>query len=147
MSAFRKLSDSVWANPQIGEAEIAQAAEEGFTLIVNNRPDGEEPGQPEGGSIAAAAEAAGMRYVAIPVDHSGFSQQQVTAMAEALDGLGESDKALAYCRSGTRSTFLWALARSRAKDDPEALAAAAAEAGYDLSSIRPMMDMLAARED
>src|SRR3546814_3638966 len=49
-------------------------------------------------------------------------------------------KILAFCRSGTRSTLLWALTRARAGDNCDKLSATAAKAGYDLSSIRPMMD-------
>ena len=52
---------------------------------------------------------------------------------------------LAYCRSGTRSTFLWALASAKQGGDPDAIVRAAMQAGYDVSPIRPMIDMLAAR--
>ena len=52
---------------------------------------------------------------------------------------------LAYCRSGTRSTLLWALAAAKQGETPDAIARAAAQAGYDVGPIRPMIDMLAAR--
>ncbi|MFW5633657.1 MAG: TIGR01244 family sulfur transferase [Erythrobacter sp.] len=144
MNDFRKLSDRVFASPQIAPEDIAAAKGAGVTLIVNNRPDGEDPGAPQGGEIAAAAHSAGLDYRAIPIGHSGFSEAQVAEMVEALDGAG--GKVLAYCRSGTRSTFLWALAQARTgAATPEEIAAAAREAGYDVSPIRPMIDMLAAR--
>jgi uncharacterized protein (TIGR01244 family) len=57
-------------------------------------------------------------------------------MAEAL---GEEGELLAFCRSGTRSTFLWALARSAQGVPAEELAEAAAAAGYDLRPIRLML--------
>ena len=82
-----------------------------------------------------------MDYVAIPVTHSGFSEPQVVAMAKALEGA--DGPVLAYCRSGTRSTHLWALTRARAGDDVGEIVDAAAKAGYDLSGLRPMLDALA----
>ena len=65
-------------------------------------------------------------------------------MREALDRAGDSP-VLAYCRSGTRSTLLWALAEASAGADPAMLAEAAAGAGYDLAPVAPLLDMLAAR--
>lgn len=139
---FCKLSDKVFASPQIGVAEVAKAADKGFALIINNRPDGEDVDQVPGSEIEAAARAAGMGYVAIPVTHAGFSESQVTAMSKALN---ETDgPVLAYCRSGTRSTLLWSLAEASRGTDPDALARQAAQAGYDITPVRALVDMLAA---
>lgn len=143
MSDFRKLSESMIASPQISLADIAEAKAAGVTLIVNNRPDGEDPYAPQGSEIAAAAEAAGLGYVAIPIGHSGFSEPQVDALIAALEA--NPGAALGYCRSGTRSTLLWALAQAKMGMAPDAIAAAAAQAGYDISPVRSMVDMLAAR--
>ena len=139
---FRKLTDTVYASPQIGLAEVAEASRLGVTLIVNNRPEGESEDQIPGDEIASAAKAAGIDYVAIPVTHAGFAEHQVNAMADALQAA--NGPVLAYCRSGTRSTLLWALARAKAGDDHVLLARQAAEAGYDLTPIRQIMDVLAA---
>jgi len=139
---FRKLTDHVYASPQIGLAEVEQARALGVRLIVNNRPEGESDDQIAGEEIASAAEAAGIDYVAIPVTHAGFAEHQVVAMAEALKRA--QGPVLAYCRSGTRSTLLWALAQAKAGEDPEVLADQAAAAGYDVAPIRQVMDMLAA---
>ncbi|KLI64843.1 TIGR01244 family sulfur transferase [Aurantiacibacter marinus] len=147
MSEFRKLSESFWASPQISEQDVAEAGTQGFAMVINNRPDGEDAGQPEGDVIAAAARAQGMDYRAIPVDHTGFGDAQIAAMAAALAAAGKDGKVLAYCRSGTRSTFLWALAQATAGNDPDEIAAAAMAAGYDLTPIRQALDMLAARAD
>jgi uncharacterized protein (TIGR01244 family) len=142
---FRKLTDTVFASPQIDLDAVAHAAASGFSLIINNRPEGEEPGQIPGEAIEQAARVAGLGYVAIPVTHAGFSQPQVQAMAEALAQKGEG-KVLAYCRSGTRSTLLWSLAEASRGADPEGLAEIAAGAGYDLTPVRALLDMLAAKE-
>ncbi|MCE2828485.1 MAG: TIGR01244 family phosphatase [Sphingomonadales bacterium] len=140
---FRKITDGIYASPQITADQIAEATALGIKLIVNNRPEGEGDDQTPGEEIEAAARAAGMDYVAIPVTHSGFSEPQVKAMADALDTT--QGGVLAYCRSGTRSTLLWALAEASLGGDPDALTNMAAKAGYDVSPIRPLMDMLKAR--
>lgn len=131
---FRKLDDRVSVYGQLDPADVAEAGAQGFTTLINNRPDGEQPGQPTGAEIEAAAREAGLAYVAIPVDHSGLREDQVVAMAAALEQA--EGKSLAFCRSGTRSTFLWALARARLGEDGDTLAAKAAAAGYDISPIR-----------
>jgi uncharacterized protein (TIGR01244 family) len=143
MSDFRRLNENVMVSPQLALGDIALAAAEGVAMIVNNRPDGEDPDAPQGDDIAAAAAAAGLNYVAIPIGHSGFSEPQVDAMIAALEQA--EGPILAYCRSGTRSTLLWALAAAKQGEAPDAIARMAAEAGYDISPIRPMIDMLAAR--
>ena len=83
---FKPLTDSVSVAPQITLEQVAAAKLEGITLIINNRPDGEDPDAPQSADIEAAADAAGIGYAAIPVGHSGFSMSQVDAMIAALDG-------------------------------------------------------------
>jgi uncharacterized protein (TIGR01244 family) len=142
MSDFRQLSDKVWASPQIDLADVRAAAAAGFALLINNRPEGESDDQTSGGDIELAARTAGLDYCAIPITPGGFSREQVEAMAKALSEA--RGPVLAYCRSGTRSTLLWSLARAVAGDDPEAIAAAARQAGYDISPVRGIVDALAA---
>jgi uncharacterized protein (TIGR01244 family) len=144
LSDFRRLSGTMLASPQITVADVAEAKAQGVTLIVNNRPEGESDDQTPGSEIEAAAHAAGIDYLEIPIGHSGFSHPQVAKLAEAL--ADHDGTVLGYCRSGTRSTLLWALARASMGDDPEALTAAAAEAGYDLGPVRPAMDALSAAQ-
>ncbi len=139
---FRQITDTVYASPQIDTTSIAEAKALGVVRIINNRPEGESDDQTPGATIEAAAREAGMDYVAIPVTHAGFSQGQVDAMQEALETA--EGPVLAYCRSGTRSTLLWALARAKAGDNPAAIASKAAGAGYDVSPVRELIDMLAA---
>lgn len=143
MPDFRQLTDAMWASPQIDADDVVAAADAGFALVINNRPDEEEDGQPTGAQIESAAREHGLSYIAIPVGHAGFSEPQVDAMAQALDHA--EGKVLAYCRSGTRSTFLWALARASRGEEPASLVRAAHGAGYDLSPIAPTLEMFAAR--
>ncbi|WP_242137970.1 MULTISPECIES: TIGR01244 family sulfur transferase [unclassified Sphingomonas] len=140
MTTLRTIDASIAVAPQIAPDAIAELAAAGFTDIVNNRPDGEDFGQPSGDAIAAAAAAVGMTYTAIPVTHAGFSHPQIDAMAAVL---GEAKgPVLAYCRSGTRSCNLWALAAVKAGGHPDAVMAKAAAAGYDLTGLRPLLDAL-----
>jgi len=140
---FRKLTDRIFVAPQIDVDAIHAAKLLGVTLVINNRPEEESADQTPGPDIEAAATEAGMDYIAIPVTHAGFAEWQVTAMADAIEKA--DGKILAYCRSGTRSTLLWGLARASKGDHPAVLAEQAADAGYDLSPVIAMMDMLRGR--
>lgn len=144
MSEFRKLTDKLWASPQIDVADVARAKAEGFTYIICNRPDGEGSDQPAATDIRAAAKEHGMGFSEVPVTSAGFSLPQIDAMEKALAKGGE--KVLAYCRSGTRSTLLWALAQAKAGVDLDDVSRRATAAGYDTSAIRPTMEMLAKRD-
>lgn len=140
---FRTLTPDLMVASQIAVDDVAEAAQMGVTLIINNRPEDESDDQTPGEEIEAAARAAGLGYVAIPITHAGFSEPQVAAMVGAL--AGAPGPVLAYCRSGTRSTLLWALAEASQGGDPDALTNMAAKAGYDVGPIRPLMDMLKAK--
>lgn len=140
---LRLLNDRVAVAPQIDPADVPAIAAAGYVAIVNNRPDDEEPGQPAGDAVRAAAEAAGLAYHAVPVGRAGIGQAELDAMTAAL--AGADGPVLAYCRSGTRSCNLWALAGATAGRDPRLIAAQAEAAGYDLSALRPTLDALANR--
>lgn len=138
MPDIRRLDDQVSVAPQLDPAELADVRTAGFVTLINNRPDGEEAGQPEAVAIRAAAEAAGLGYHEIPVGQGGIGHYDLDAMAAAL----EAGPALAFCRSGTRSCNLWALARAKGGDDPAELIAKAAGAGYDLRGLAPTLNAL-----
>ena len=141
MTDIRALNDRVAVAPQIHADDLPAIAAAGYVAVINNRPDGEEPGQPAGAAIRAAAEAAGLSYHEVPVGQMGIGPAQLDAMTAAL---AQADgPVLAYCRSGTRSCNLWALAAARAGRDPALLVAQGAQAGYDLSALRPTLDALA----
>lgn len=142
MSEFRRIDDNLIASPQITPGDVAEAKALGVTLIINNRPEDESPDQTPGPEIEAAARKAGIDYVAIPVTHAGFGPGQVDAMRAALDNA--AGPVLAYCRSGTRSTLLWALAEAKAGKNPSVIASKAAGGGYDVAPIRQMIEMLSA---
>ena len=129
---MKRLDERTFVAGQIRPEDLPAIKAAGVTAIVNNRPDGEEPGQPTDAEIAAAAAAAGLAYRHIPMA-GGLSPALVQDMADALaDAPGPL---LAFCRSGTRSTYLWALAESQRGANGDDLMRKAATAGYDLSPI------------
>ena len=140
---IRRINDRISVSPQIDPADVTELARLGFRAIVNNRPDGEEVGQPDGDAIRAVAETLGLTYTAIPVTQAGFSHPQIDAMTAAIDGAG--GPVLAYCRSGTRSCNLWALAEAKAGGAPGEIVDAGAGAGYDLNGLKPMLDALSGK--
>jgi uncharacterized protein (TIGR01244 family) len=140
MTNFVRVTDQFSVAQQLSAEDFAAAAAAGFTLVVNNRPDGEQPGQLTSAEAEAAARAAGLAYRAAPV--SGMpSEQTVEAMAALFDEHG--GPILAYCRSGTRSITTWALAQAlRGAVPAQELVQAAADAGYDLSALAPVLQRL-----
>ena len=129
---MRRLEEGFSVAGQIAPAQVPDLAAQGIRMIINNRPDGEAPGQPEGEEIRAAAEAAGIAYRAIPV-----RQLDPGAVAQTGRALDEAEgPVLAFCAVGTRSTYLWALARSAQGADADDLVQRAFAAGVDLEPIR-----------
>jgi len=133
MSDFRRVTDDFSTAPQISVADVAEAARQGFTTIINNRPDGEDPDAPQSADIAAAAKAAGLNYIHIPV-RGGPGPAEVEAVKQVIDAA--DGPVLAFCRSGTRSIVTWAIgqATSGAMSRGE-LTDLGRAAGYDLSGV------------
>ena len=133
MADIRKVTDDFAVAPQIAPEDLAEAAARGFTLVINNRPDGEAPGQPASAEMQAAAQAAGLDYLHIPVS-GGPGPNQVEAVLNAV--AEAKGPVLAFCRSGTRSIVTWSLGQAvsgaRPRDELVRLGAAA---GYDLSGV------------
>lgn len=133
---LKRINDAVSVAPQIAPEDLQALKQMGFVAVVNNRPDGESPDQPSGDDIRAAAEAAGLAYFAIPLGREGVTEQMVAETRAVLDGA--AGPVLCYCRSGTRSTTLWAL--SQAGNLPAGdIIEAAAHAGYDMSHLAGML--------
>ena len=134
---FRTLDAETAVAGQLMPEDMQAVADAGYRTVINNRPDGEEAGQPTTEEMKQAAEAAGLGYHAIPMGQAGISQAMIDDSVAAFRKA--KGPVMAFCRSGTRSTLLWAVARSRLGDDPAALAAKAGGAGYDLSPVRGLM--------
>lgn len=134
MSDFRTVTESLSVSPQVDPADMARAAAEGFVLVINNRPDGEDPGQPTSAAVEAAARAAGMDYLYVPV-RGGPTPEQVEVVRAAVESA--VGPVLAFCRSGTRSIVTWSIGQALSGADRETLVSQGRAAGYDLSGVLP----------
>ncbi len=130
-----KINDQVTVSPQIAVADVPAIAAQGFTVLMSNRPDGEERGQPDVAEFEKAAEEAGLRFVHIPIVSGEFTPIAVEDFREILR---EEDKIFAFCRSGTRSAGLWALANAGQIPASEILEQTQ-NAGYDFSAFAPYL--------
>lgn len=134
---IKRIDERISVSPQIDVEDVARLKAAGFVAIINNRPDGEDPTQPPGAAVANAAAAAGLRYFAIPLGRDGVRDELIEATRQALDSV--DGPVLAYCRSGTRSTTLWALSQA-GREATEDVIGKAAGAGYDISHLRGHLD-------
>ncbi|MCC5611596.1 TIGR01244 family phosphatase [Nostoc sp. CHAB 5834] len=135
MTQLNPLSASVSVGPQLQPSHMTALAAQGYASVINNRPDGEEPGQPSSSEIEAAATAAGLAYLHAPI--RGMPDEQTVAqVAERLKADTEGNARTAmFCRSGMRSSAAWAMAQRLEGADADDLRAAAASAGYDLGRL------------
>jgi uncharacterized protein (TIGR01244 family) len=123
-----QLTESIGVAGQISLDQVPGIAAAGYQVLVNNRPDGEEPGQPLSADIQAAAVAAGLEYHHLPVTAVNFPGPDVARMAGLFADTARP--VLAFCRTGTRCANLWVATRPEAE---RALAEEQARAlGYDL---------------
>ena len=137
---FRVLTPGFAVAGQLQPEDMATAAAQGYTLVINNRPDGEEQGQPSAEVMAEAAHAAGLEYHYIPLRGGGLTMDHISQTEAVLaEGKGPI---LAFCRSGMRSTTLWALAKAKAGAEPQELVIQAGQAGYDLGPVVGLMEQL-----
>lgn len=141
---IRPLTDDYSVSPQILPEDIPAIAEAGFTLVICNRPDGENPPPLQAAAIGPALEAAGLAYVVNPVVGGALSMENVEAQRAAIDAeLAKGGKVLAYCASGNRSSIVWALANA-GRMPTDDLIAAGAQYGYQVPQFRDLIDRLAA---
>jgi sulfide:quinone oxidoreductase len=131
--ALAELAPGLSAAGKLDRSDIEALAQAGVRTIVNNRPDGEDPGQLPAAEARQIAEAHGIAYHHIPVTGPSLSRADVDAFAAVL--ASAPTPIVAHCRSGTRSTLLWALARLRDGADPAALVAEAARHGIDIAAL------------
>jgi uncharacterized protein (TIGR01244 family) len=134
---IRQLDDKVMVSGQIAPHEVAGLADQGVTVIVNNRPDGEEPGQPLAADIEAAATAAGIPYHFVPIIR-GIGPADVEEMQKAMRQ-AEGGKLLAFCRSGTRSAMTIGLAKREEGASAEEVQRCLTDAGFDPGRIAHLL--------
>ena len=128
-----ELAPGLSAAGALDRGAIEALAKSGVRTIINNRPDGEDPGQLPAAEARRLAESLGIAYHHIPITAVTLSRADVDAFAAALKS--SPQPAVAHCRSGTRSTLLWALTRLREGADPFALIGEAAKHGIDIAAL------------
>ena len=134
---IRQLDDKTLVAGQLTPDQVAGLKDQGVTMLVNNRPDNEDAGQPLSADMEAAARSAGLEYRHIPIRY-GIGPSDVEAMRAAIHAAGDG-KLLAYCRAGNRSTLAWAVARSEDGADPEELKRLAEAAGFSLGPVAHLL--------
>ncbi len=108
---IRKINDDYAVSGQINPEDIAAIKAAGYRSIICNRPDDEQPGQPSAQDIAVAAAAADLIFRHIPFTSGQMTEEDVRKMAEALDEI--PGPVFAFCRSGARSTNIYAAAKEQ----------------------------------
>jgi len=139
---IRPLTSDYAVSPQIVIEDLPAIKAAGFTTVIDNRPDGEIPGEIGAGPMQAAAEALGLRFVVNPVIGGAMTMENVTAQAAAIaEAIGP---VLAYCASGNRSSQVWALANA-GKQPTDDLIGIPGRFGYQLEGLRDSIEALAAK--
>lgn len=136
MSDFKRLSDSLSVSAQLSPDDLKAAAAAGFKSIINNRPDQESADQPSSDSMANLALSLGMSYIHQPIVSGQISEENINDFAALI--ADSETPILAFCRTGTRCTHLWALSNAK-ENDLSDIAASAAAAGYDISGLMPRL--------
>jgi len=138
MADVRQVTDTFAVAPQLEPGDLAELKAAGFRHIINNRPDEEAPTGAKAADMKRAAEAIGLTYV-----HAPFVGPPTP---EAVEAASKAEGAtIAYCRSGTRSTTAWALARAKKGAGADEIVEAAANAGYNLAGLKDALRQLGAR--
>jgi uncharacterized protein (TIGR01244 family) len=133
----RQLDEKTLVNGQINPEDVERLKADGVTMIVNNRPDGEDAGQPRSSEIEAAAQAAGVDYRHVPIAR-GMGPSDIEAMRAAIHAAGDG-KLFAFCRSGNRSTLAWAVAKSEDGMPREEIERCVTGAGFNLGPVSHLL--------
>ncbi len=133
----KRISPFLSVSPQIYAAHVERLAAQGFKTIINNRPDNETDDQPLVEELSAEAAKHGIEFINIPVIPGELTEQNVREFGDAMQRV--TGPVLAYCRSGMRSTSLWALYEARHMG-ADAIIDFAKTLGYDLSWQKEFLD-------
>lgn len=138
MSKLVELEPGVFVAGQIEAADIEAIRRLGIRTIIGNRPDEEVDEPLSSAMITQAAITRGMSFLYRPVwgfelgepDHEEAARQWMSR---------ENGPVLLYCRSGRRSTILWAQAAVE-RLGIDAVLAAAARAGVQAEEIMLVLE-------
>ena len=136
---IHKVTHNFFVTAQIETADTDAIAEAGIVRVICNRPDQEVPVPLRADAIGSAVHAAGIDFAVLPITHQSMTQSAVAQQSELINSA--DGPVLAYCASGTRSTVIWALGQVGTLSVNEILNCAA-QAGYELSDLRPTLQGL-----
>jgi len=129
---MKAVNSEISVAPQIQPEDVAALAEQGVRSLICNRPDGEAPDQPDYEDIRAAAAEQGLEIRYLPISGSNFGADDIETFTRLMADLPKP--VLAYCRSGTRSIALWALAEVQNRPLADVLQETSA-AGYNIAGL------------
>ncbi|KGM49036.1 TIGR01244 family sulfur transferase [Pseudooceanicola atlanticus] len=135
---IRTVTPRYSVTPQIAPEDIGAIKAAGFTKVICNRPDAENPPELQAAAMEQAVKAEGLDFVSIPLTHQTMTPENITLQEEAV--ASAEGPVLAYCASGTRCTVIWSLARAAEGMSADEILKTAADAGYDLSGLRPRLE-------
>ncbi|GGG82008.1 TIGR01244 family protein [Salipiger pallidus] len=138
-----QLTPAYHVSPQISVEDVPAIAQAGFSMVICNRPDTEVPDSHQSAALEAAVKAAGMEFAYLPMTMETLGEDTITVQSELQ--AAATGPVLAYCRSGTRSSVLWALGKAGEMPTDEILETTA-KAGYQLDQIRPGIESLASQK-
>jgi uncharacterized protein (TIGR01244 family) len=134
---IRQITPRYHVSPQIAPGDATELAKAGFSLVICNRPDAENPEPLQAKAMRAAVEGAGLQFEVLPLTHQTMTPENVAKQRALFDGA--DGRVLAYCASGTRCTVVWALSQAGEKPVDDILQTAA-DAGYQLENLRPALE-------
>ncbi|MCG7574359.1 TIGR01244 family sulfur transferase [Phaeobacter sp. CNT1-3] len=135
---IRQITPRYSVSPQINPSDLPAIKAAGFSKVICNRPDAENPPSHQAAAMAEAAAAAGIEFEVLPLTHQTMTPENVAKQFEMVDAAGEGP-VLAYCASGTRCAVIWALSQA-GKASADDILGTAAEAGYMLEQLRPHLE-------
>ncbi|MGB2201239.1 MAG: TIGR01244 family sulfur transferase [Pseudooceanicola atlanticus] len=135
---IRTVTPRYSVTPQIAPEDVGAIKAAGFTKVICNRPDAENPPELQAAAMEQAVKAEGLDFVSIPLTHQTMTPDNIALQEEAV--ASAEGPVLAYCASGTRCTVIWSLARAAEGMSADEILKTAADAGYDLSGLRPRLE-------
>ncbi|MBR9653444.1 TIGR01244 family sulfur transferase [Thalassovita aquimarina] len=134
---IRPITPRYAVTPQISVEDLPAIKAAGYTRVICNRPDAENPPSHQAAAIAAAAKEQGLDFVVLPLTHQTMTPENIAKQAELVETA--DGPVLAYCASGTRCTVIWALGQA-GKASADDILTTAAKAGYMLDQLRPQLE-------
>ncbi len=129
---LKTITQGYSVSTQLTAADLGAVQASGHRSVICNRPDGEASHQPAHEEIERACRERQLEFRYIPIRGGTIGEDDVRAFDQALREL--PGPILAYCRTGTRSTRIWALAEAKRRPLPEILKLTRA-AGYDMGRV------------